>query len=89
MERPRPSRESMQAKVDIALGAVVGGIIGIVGAIAEINLVSSGNTDLDPKIIAAGATIVGVGLVANSVARFIEMRRLKKQAAPKRIIGDF
>lgn len=89
MERLRSSKENIQAKVDIALGAIVGGIVGIVGAIAEINLISSGNSDLDPKIIAAGTTIVGASLVVNSAVRFKEMRRLQKQTIPERIIRDY
>jgi hypothetical protein len=64
---------------DTILISLSGGIIGILGAIAESKILSQNNIDLDQAIIAGGSALVGAGLFLNGAVRFITSRQTSKK----------
>ncbi|HYM65234.1 MAG TPA: hypothetical protein VES68_02010 [Candidatus Sulfotelmatobacter sp.] len=77
MKDREPISETQQ-KVDIIRSTFSGGVIGIIGAIVESNIVSKPNIDTDAAIIFGGATIVGASLVVNGAVRFIASRKRRE-----------
>ena len=69
--KERNSISETQQKVDIILASLSGGVIAIIGTIAESNILSKNNVDLDAAIIAGGATIFGASLLINGIVRSI------------------
>ena len=68
-----------QQKVDLVLTFVSGGVIGIIGAVAESNILSQKNIDTDLSIIAGGSTLAGAALALNGAVRLITSRRASKK----------
>lgn len=72
---------------DALLISVSGGVIGIIGAIAEINIFSASILDVNAVIGFGGATLVGLGLMVKGAMRFVELtkslRDARNNSAPK------
>ena len=68
MERELISKK--EQAIDGLLISLSGGVIGIIGAIAEANLLSSPNPDMGLVIKVGGVTVVGASLALNGVVRY-------------------
>lgn len=77
MERERISKT--QEKVDGVLAILSGGVIGILAALAESNILSQSAIDTKAAILAGGSTIVGGSLFLNGVVRLTTLRRRSKE----------
>ena len=73
MEKEPISRKE-QAR-DALLISLSGGLIGIIGAIAEGRILSSNNIDTDAAIRMGVATLVGLSLSIKGAVRYIVIRR--------------
>ncbi len=74
-------RESISKKEQAGDGLLIalsGGVIGIIGAIAESRILSNPNPDTDAVILSGGATLIGASLVVNGTVRYINTRRLSR-----------
>ena len=69
-----PISKKEQAR-DGLLIALSGGIIGIIGAILEVNNLSDPNPNIDSVIWSGGATLVGASLAVNGIVRFVDAKR--------------
>lgn len=65
---PSPDNET-QRKVDTALGGIVGAVLGAAGILAEINILSADQVDLNSALLAGGVTAVGISLLVNAGVR--------------------
>lgn len=63
---------------DALLISLSGGVIAIIGAIAEGNILFSPNWAIDSVIWASGATLVGASLAVKGAARYIALKRSSK-----------
>lgn len=74
-----PISKKEQARDGILI-ALSGGIIGIIGAILEVNSLSESNPNIDSVIWSGGATLIGASLAVNGVVRFFDAKRaLRKE----------
>ncbi|MDP3244398.1 MAG: hypothetical protein Q8M83_01925 [bacterium] len=66
---------------DALLISLSGGVIGIIGAIAEVNILFSPNLDIRSAILMGGATLTGAVLAFKGTISYIDVRRtLRKKA---------
>ena len=79
MEKELSISKKDQAR-DAMLLSLSGGVIGIIGAIAEGRILSAPNPDTDTIIWAGGATLVGAGLAVSGAVRYIVLKRSSKNS---------
>lgn len=73
VEVPISKKEQVR---DALLISLSGGVIGIIGAIAEGRILSQNNIDLDAAIRMGVATLAGLGLAVKGAERFTSVRRV-------------
>lgn len=72
----KPERQA----IDGLLIALSGGVIGIIGAIVEMDILSSPNLNLRSAILmGGGATLIGVGLAFKGAVNYIDVRRVLRK----------
>lgn len=74
MERELISKKE-QAK-DMLLISLSGGVIGIISAVVEREILTQTNIVLDQAIIFAGTTLIGAGLFVNGAIKSVNLKKV-------------
>lgn len=79
MEERDPISKEARTR-DALLMTLSGGVIAIIGAIAEGGILYANNINVDAAIKMGGATLVGFGLAANGAVRLMNFIRPPKNS---------